>query len=217
VFAARGGESNRSGTECVGQLPLHRGQVVLGRGFGERALSHDVGAQRRVTDVRGVVNSLRPAIDRIQVFREGLPGPRDAVRERVGVDVLGAFEVADHQFPLVVAHGRKGEPAVAHHGGGHAVPAGVHAGRVPHHLRVEVGVAIDEPGGHDVALGVDLGAAALADAADRGDPVTDDADVGAVCTEARAVHDRAVPDDEVEIHALLASPRVVLRAPKAAR
>ena len=41
--------------------------------------------------------------------------------------------------------------------------------RIPEHLGVEMGVAVDEARGHHVALGVDLPVAPLADPADPGD------------------------------------------------
>jgi hypothetical protein len=48
-------------------------------------------------------------------------------------------------------------------------------------------MAVDEAGGHDLPLGVELPAAALGDAADRRDAVALDRDVGAIGREARAV------------------------------
>ena len=126
-----------------------------------------------------------------------LEGPVDAGGQRRGVDVLGAFEVADDERPGVRADGRERETAVAHHHGGDAVPARVAARRVPEHLGVHVRVAVDEAGRDDVALGVDLPAPSLEDAADERDPVTHHADVGPERAEARAVDNRPVADDHV--------------------
>ena len=75
---------------------------------------------------------------------------------------------------------RQREPAVAHDHGGHAVPARAGAQRVPEHLGVHVGVAVDEAGGDDVALGVDLVGAPLPDAADGGDAPVAHAHIGPV-------------------------------------
>ena len=58
-----------------------------------------------------------------------------------------------------------------------------------------------KPGRDDVALGVDLSRAPLADAADEGDAVADDADVGPVRAEARPVDHGAVADHQVVRHA----------------
>ncbi len=99
-----------------------------------------------------------------------------------------------------VAHRREREAAIAHHGGRHAVPARTAPAGVPEHLRVHVGVAVDEAGRDHETVGVDLGRTAVADAADEGDPVPDDADVGAVRAEAGTVDDGAVADHEVVRH-----------------
>ncbi len=64
--------------------------------------------------------------------------------------------------------------------------------RVPEHLGVHVGVAVDEAGRHHVALGVDLAPAPLPDPADEGDAVADHADVGAERAQSRPVDDRPV-------------------------
>ena len=87
----------------------------------------------------------------------------------VGRDVLGPLEVAHDEVALVGPGRGEREAAVAHDHAGHAVPARAGAERVPQHLGVHVGVAVDEAGRDDVALGVDLVGAPLADAADGGD------------------------------------------------
>ena len=55
----RCGEPIRAGLQGIGQLGLHRGEVVVGGLFLEGTLAHHVGPQRRVADVRRVVDSLR--------------------------------------------------------------------------------------------------------------------------------------------------------------
>ena len=61
-----------------------------------------------------------------------------------------------------------------------------------------MGVDVDEAGGDDAALGVDLATArAVEPVVDRHDPVADDADVGPSCRGTGAVDDGAAPDDEV--------------------
>ena len=67
--------------------------------------------------------------------------------------------------------------------------------RIPEHLRVHVGVAVDEAGRDDVPFGVDDLFRGLADFADRGDPAARDADVGAIARQPRAVDDGAVAND----------------------
>src|SRR5690606_6230652 len=61
-----------------------------------------------------------------------------------------------------------------------------------------VRVDVDEPGGDDVAVGLELALAAQA-GGDGGDPTVGDADVGADAFGAGAVDDRATSDDELSI------------------
>ena len=59
VLAARRGEPDRPRAQRVGELRLHQREVVGGRLLLEGALAHRPRAQRRVTDVRRVVDGLR--------------------------------------------------------------------------------------------------------------------------------------------------------------
>src|SRR5581483_8691200 len=128
------------------------------------------------------------------------PRPVDARRHRRARDVLGPLEVAHDELLRRRRRGGEREPAVPHDRRRHPVPARAAAELVPEHLRVHVGVAVDEPGGHGVALGIDLLGAPLADAPDGGDPPVPDADVGPVAGQPRAVDDCAVADDDVIGH-----------------
>ena len=85
---------DRAGRERVGELALHRREVVVGGLLVEGALAHRRRAQRRVADVGGVVDPLREPVDRVEVLGERLPAPLDAGGERARVDVLGPLEVA---------------------------------------------------------------------------------------------------------------------------
>ena len=80
LVGARGGEPDRTGLHRVAQLALHERELVVGRARVEGALAHHVRAQRRVADLRGVVDALRPPVDRVEVLGEGLPLPVDARR-----------------------------------------------------------------------------------------------------------------------------------------
>ena len=71
------------------------------------------------------------------------------------------------------------------------MPARAGAERIPEHLRVHVGVAVDKAGRHDVAFGVDHLAGRFADFADRGDSAAGDSDVGAKARHPRAVDNNA--------------------------
>ena len=74
---------------------------------------------------------------------------------------------------------------------------------VPGHLRVHVGVAVDEARRDDQAVGVDRALGRRADAADLDDPAMLDADVGAIARGARAVDDRPVANQQIQTHGVL--------------
>ena len=132
-----------------------------------------------------------------------LPGPVDAGGQGGRRDVLGPLEVADDQLAAVGMGRGQREAAVAHHHGRDAVPARGGAERIPEHLGVHVGVAVDEAGRDDVALGVDLLATLVLDAADAGDSPVANPDVGSVRGESRTVDHRPVADHHVETHVVV--------------
>ena len=94
-----------------------------------------------------------------------------------------ALEIADDQVLVLLGAGREREAAVPHHRSD-AVVAGRRAERVPEDLRVHVRVAVDDPGGDNVSLGIDHLRRAFADAADRRDFSVLHTDVGAIAEQA---------------------------------
>ena len=170
---AGGREADRAGVEGLADEPPHlldlgRGGIPLGR-----LLAQHVQPQRGVAEHDGHVQ-LRPGpLDRVQVLGEGLEGPGDAREQRLHRHALDVLQRPRDRLPA----GRPGrgdaEPAVAHHHRGHAVPRRGGEVGVPQHLRVIVGVAVDESRGQHQAVQVDdvavpgHGARRL----DRGDPV----------------------------------------------
>ncbi len=134
---------------------VERREVVLGGRLGERALAHDVHAQGGMADIGAVVDGLGEAVDGGEVLGEGLPRPVDAGEHRLGRDVLDRGQAAGEPLALLGPARRQREAAVAHDHGGDPVPAGAAADRVPRHLGVHVGVAVDEARGDDQAVGVD--------------------------------------------------------------
>ena len=151
----------------VVELARHQREVVVGRGLVERALAHRPRAQRRVPDVGRVVDRLRQPVDGVEVLGERLPAPLDAGRERARVDVLGALEVAHHERARVVRRtGASVKPQLPITTVVTPCQHELAPCAVPEHLRVHVGVAVDEARGDDVALGVDLAGAPLPDPAD---------------------------------------------------
>ncbi len=71
--------------------------------------------------------------------------------------------------------------------------------RIPEHLGVHMGMAVDKARRHNMTLGIDglLGALTF-EVADRGDGAVGDADIGAEAGQSRAVDNRAALDDQIE-------------------
>ena len=180
--------------------PAHGLKLVRRWRLRERALAHDVGPERRVPDVAGVVDALRERVDGVQELRERLPRPVDAGQHGVARDVLGALQVAEHEVRFLFPARGDGESAVAHHDAGDTVVARTRPETIPEDLRVHVRMAIDEAGRDDVALGVHGALGAVANTSDGGDPAVLDRDVGDVARCARAVDHRAVGNNQVVGH-----------------
>src|SRR5207249_8064037 len=89
---AGSGEADGAGADRVAQLALHGSEIVLAGFLLERALAHDVGAERRVADVPRVVGAVGKALYAIEELGERPPRPVDAGVHRLGGDVLGALE-----------------------------------------------------------------------------------------------------------------------------
>ena len=153
---AGGREPHRPGLEGLSEHPGHLVELVVRSLRLERSLAHDPGAQCRVAEVGGVVDPLGEPVDRVEVLREGLPAPPDPLGHSDRGDVLGPFQVPDHQLaPVGPGRGQR-EPAVAHHHRRHALPTGRRAQLVPEDLGIHVGVPVHEAGADDVPFGIDL-------------------------------------------------------------
>ena len=170
-------EAHRTGLNGFLREGAHAGKLVGGRLIRERALAHDVGAQRRVPNVARVVDTLRQRVDGVEELGEGLPGPLDARLHRLRRDVLGPFKVAEDEAGVGLRTRRQGETAVAHHDAGDAVVARARTERVPENLGIHVRVAVHEAGRHDVAFRVELPRRALPDASDADDATVLDGDI----------------------------------------
>src|SRR5215472_9022372 len=197
---ARSGEAHGSSGERAPELSLHRLEIVLRRRLVEGALPHDVGTERGVPHVAGVVDALGQRLEGVKELGVGGPAPLDARLHRLRGDVLGPLEIADHQGAVRLGAGCESEAAVTHHDASDAVPAGGGPERIPEDLGVHVGMAVNEARGDDATFGVDDLAGRLTDAANGGDAPLFDADVGAIPRQSRAVHHPAVFDHEVKGH-----------------
>mgnify|MGYP003694434243 CR=1 FL=1 len=101
---------------------------------------------------------------------------------------------------MVRARGGDAEAAVAHHHRGHAVPGRDREHPIPHHLRVVVGMDVDEAGRDHEPVGVDRLCGGAFRLAERGDAAAPDPDVATHAWPSRAVDHGAAPDDEIEVH-----------------
>ena len=108
-----------------------------------------------MADVRGEVDADAVVAHRREVLGEGGEVPRDAGGERGDVHVLDVLERAGDQLVVLGARRRDREPAVAGDDGGDAVEARRRERGVPEHLRVVVGVDVDEAGRDDAVAGVE--------------------------------------------------------------
>ena len=193
-------ESGCAGRQRVGDHLLHGVDLVLGGVALVAVGAHDEQAHRGVADVARVVQERAARFDRVEVLREGLEVvPRNAGEQRVGRHVLDVLQRPHEQLAVFGPHRRDREPAVAGDDARDAVPAGGAERRVPEHLRVVVGVDVDEPGAHDVARGIEL-PPAVEPGTDLAHDAVGDGDVGAPARRAGAVDEGAAADDDVCAH-----------------
>jgi len=172
----------------------HTRQIVFGGQFAERAFAHHVHAQRRMADVGAVVDALGQALHVGEIFSKGLPLPVDAFDHRRGGNVLDRLETAREPLALIGLARRQRKATVAHEDAGDTVPARTCAHRIPGHLRVHVGVPVNEAGRDDQSVGVDGACRGLIDSSDFGDAPGADADIGLIARRTAAVDHRAVLD-----------------------
>ena len=107
-------------------------------------VAHDVEPQRRMPDVRGEVHDGATPVDGGEVLGKGLELPCDARHQRGRVHVFHVLERSDDGVVVLGTRGRDREAAVARDDGRHAVVRRRPQRRVPEHLRVVVGVDVDE-------------------------------------------------------------------------
>src|SRR5215471_15811479 len=157
----------------------------------------------------------RADVDVVMVLADGskklgecLPAPVERLahdRSRNVLDTLHQF----HEFlAMLRLAGREADSAVAHHYRRDTVPGRRDEPAVPHRLGIVVSVDIDESRRDDAAPGVDLLRAALRHLSDRDDAAVLDGDVPAAWGVPRAVDDRTVSYNEVEIASHAAFPSV---------
>ena len=104
--AARADAAGARPQAVLGQL-RHLGDLVGARLALVGALAHHVGAQRGVRHLGGDVDGPRRLVERVEVLREALPVPVDALVERGAGDVLHALHQLDEEALGAGAHRRE--------------------------------------------------------------------------------------------------------------
>jgi hypothetical protein len=112
-----------------------------------------------VSNLRADVHDSRHGLERIEVFREGLPAPLQSFDEGGAGDVFDALHEAYEPLPLVGCGRRKSHSAIASHDGGDSVPARRRQERIPGGLAVVMSVDVDKSGGDKQARGINVFAA----------------------------------------------------------
>jgi len=153
-----------------------------------------------VAHLGGDVDVIATALERVEIVGDGLPLPRQALVEHGAGQVLDPFHELDQRLAVARAHGREADAAVPAHHRGDTVARRRLQPLVPRGLPVVVGVDVDEAGGDDGAIGVDLSPALGLDRADLDDATAADGDVRRARCRTGPVNDGAGSDDEIERH-----------------
>ena len=175
---AGGGKAEGPGRHALAHQGGHLADLAcVGRIVGVAALAEHIGPDWRVRHVHADVDGARHRLERVEVFREALPLPVDALGQRRAGDVLDPLHQLDQELVLVRPHRRETDAAIAHDRRRHPVPGrGSHL-RIPGGLAVIVGVDVDPARGDDQAGRVDFAPGLARDLAHRGDPVAVHRDV----------------------------------------
>ena len=207
-FGTGGGEADGPGVESPADQVAHGRQLVGAGHLGRVAapVSHHVGAHRGVGDVGTHVEHAAMRAEYVQIVRERLPTPGQALGQGRSRDVLHPFEQADEPV-MAIGPGRgETDAAVAHGHGGDPVPRRGGQQGIPGGLAVEVSMDVDESGRHQGSVGIDLPPGRLGQPTDAHHPVALHTHIGGHGRGAGAVHHRPTFDDQIE-HGLEPMPR----------
>ena len=181
--------------------PLHRRHFLGGRlhPLGGR-LAHHIAADAGMADQRADVDAALLA-ERIQIVADRFPGHVDPGLQHRQRDLFRVGE--EFEIPLAVAGPNRGDDlaALADDDRGVAVVHPRAAIRVPHRLRVEMGVMIDKAGRDDPPFGVDRALGGSPGIfADPDDLAVLHRHVRRKCRLARAVDDAPVFNEQIIRH-----------------
>src|SRR6516164_11175466 len=157
---------------------------------------------------RADVDVVMALADSSKKLGECLPAPVERLPHDRSRDVLDALHQFYEFLAMLGLAGREADSAEAHHHSRDTVPGRRDEPAVPHRLGIVVSVDIDESRRHNAAPGVDLLGAPRRHFSDRDDAAVLDGDVPVAWGFSRAVDDRTVSYNEVEIAGHAASPSV---------
>ncbi len=206
IKGARSGKAHRAGVHRRFGQRRHLRDIVHARLFAiGTAFAHHEHTQRGVWQLQANIQVELAAGQAVEIFREALPIPRQAVLQDREGQILHAFHQPDQ--PILILHPtrREAHPAIAGNHRGDTVPRRRLQPLVPGRLPVIMGVHIDETGGDKQAFGVNFLGAAPIDLANGGNAAILDRDIAFEPGAAAPVDNVALADDEIEIAAHLGS------------
>jgi hypothetical protein len=154
-------------------------------------------------DLRGDIDRVRPALERIEKIGEALPLPDQSIVEHDAGNLLDAFHQLHQRAAMLRANGSEADAAIAEHRGRHAVPARRTEQRVPHRLPVVMGVHVDPAGRHQQSRGVDLAPSRALLATDFSDALARDGHVAGKRRPAGTIDNGTAANDDVVHRSLL--------------
>ena len=196
---ARRGDAKGAGTNrLLDDLP-HLGDITLVCGLvADGALTHYIDANGGMRQQGAEVDVALAAFQRGQEFAEAFPLPLQAFGHDGPRDVFNALHQLNQLAAVFWSARGEADATIAHDGCGDAVPGGGSHPAVPSGLGVVMGMDVDEAGGHQLALRVDLFRATRRYLADFDNFATSDGDVGFVRCGAGAVDNGAIANDDAD-------------------
>ena len=140
------------------------------------------------------------AFEVVEILAVAMPVPFHALLQSDARNRFDAHEALDDGVFDARPDRRQGQAAVAHHHRGHAMLRLAGAVGIPEHLRVEMGMMIDETGRHGQAGGVDGFRGAVFKPAHFDDLAVLDADIGHVRRQTGTVNHPSTANHEIISH-----------------
>ena len=191
-------KADRAGLHGLAQYGHHLFDILRGGLLAPRgALAHHENAERRVGDVDRHVDVVLPLLERFEELGEAFPFPGQSFDHHHAGDVLDAFHCDDEHVAVGRTAGCEADPAIAGNHGGDAMCGGGGQPVRPDRLAVIMGVHVDEAGGNEHPLRIDLLGRRSLDLADGGNEAVPDRDVADERLGTRSIDDASAADDKV--------------------